>query len=82
MYIEAFASKLKKARIDTGFSLREVANETNIPYGTIANYELGRTQPNIENIGILADFYGVSVDWLFGTKGNQNKTPIKIPNKR
>lgn len=35
------------------------------------NWEIGRTQPDIESLGILADFYGVSVDWLIGTKGDQ-----------
>lgn len=69
MYQESFASKLKKARINTGFTQREVAKEVKIPYSTIANWELGRTQPDIESIGILADFYGVSCDWLIGTKG-------------
>ena len=69
MYQESFASKLKKARRNTGFTQREVAKEVKIPYSTIANWELGRTQPDIESIGILADFYGVSCDWLIGTKG-------------
>lgn len=48
---------------------REVAKETKIPNSTLANYETGRTQPDLETIGILADFYGVSVDWLLGTRG-------------
>lgn len=69
MYREGFQSKLKKARQNTGFTQREVAKETRIPQSTIANYETGRTEPDIENLGILADFYGVSVDWLLGTKG-------------
>lgn len=71
MYAEGFASKLKQARNNTGFTQREIAKETKIPQSTLANWELGRTQPDIESIGILADFYGVSVDWLFGTKGNR-----------
>ncbi len=70
MYAESFPSKLKKARANTGFTQREVAKETGIPHSTIANYETGRTQPDIENLGILADFYLVSADWLLGTKGN------------
>ena len=71
MYREGFVSKLKKARENTGFTQREVSKETKIPQSTIANYETGRTEPDIENLGILADFYGVSVDWLLGTKGIQ-----------
>ena len=71
MYKEGFASKLKKARENTGFTQREISKETKIPQSTLANYETGRTEPDIENLGILADFYGVSVDWLLGTKGEQ-----------
>lgn len=71
MYIESFPSKLKKARKDTGFTQIEIEKELNIPRSTLANWEIGRTQPDIESLGILADFYGVSVDWLIGTRGGQ-----------
>jgi len=71
MYYESFPSKLKKARQNTGFTQREVSKEVKIPYSTIANWEIGRTQPDIESLGILADFYEVSVDWLIGTRGGQ-----------
>ena len=74
MYAEMFPSKLKKARINTGLTQREVSKEIGIPYSTIANYETGRTQPDIETLGILADFYNVSVDWLLGTKGGKRES--------
>lgn len=73
MYYESFPSKLKKARTDTGFTQREVEKETGIKQSTIASYEIGRTQPDIETLGILADFYGVSLDWLVGTKGGKSE---------
>lgn len=69
MYQEAFAQKLKKARENTGFTQREVAKELNLKQSTLASYEIGRTQPDIERIGKLADFYGIDLNWLFGTKG-------------
>ncbi|MDD4077910.1 MAG: helix-turn-helix transcriptional regulator [Bacilli bacterium] len=72
MYVESFSSKLKKARNDTGFTQREVARETGISQPNIARYETGVLEPNIETLGILADFYGVSVDWLLGTAGGKN----------
>lgn len=71
MYQESFAQKLKKAREETGFSQEETSAETKIPRSTLANYEAGRTQPNLENLGILADFYNISIDWLLGTKGGK-----------
>lgn len=76
MYVEALPLKLKKARENTGFTQREVAKETQIPQPTIARYEKGTRLPDPEKLGILADFYGVSVDWLLGTKGEQEVPSI------
>lgn len=70
MYAEMFPARLKKARNDIGFSQREVAEELKIDRSQIASYETGRTQPDIETLGKLADFYNISVDWLLGTKCN------------
>lgn len=68
MYKDGFAEKLKKARKNSGFTQEEVANETKIPRSTLANYELGRTEPDIETLGILIDFYNIDSRWLLGTQ--------------
>lgn len=73
MYSEAFPQKIKKAREQTGFTQREVAKEVNLPQSTIAKYETGKLEPSLETLGLLADFYNISVDWLLGTNGNNNK---------
>ena len=67
MYAESFPAKIKKAREETGFTQREVAQEVNLPQSTIAKYETGKLEPSLETLGKLADFYGVSTDWLLGT---------------
>lgn len=71
MYIESFPSKLKKARIEAGYTQEQIEDILKIKRSTLANYEIGRTEPNIETLGILADFYEVSTDWLIGTKGGK-----------
>lgn len=68
MYSESFGSKLKKARNNAGFTQQEAASETKIPRSTLANYELGRTEPDIETLGMLIDFYNIEAHWLIGTK--------------
>lgn len=73
MYQEAFAQKLKQARMETGYTQRQVANMLNMKHGTIASYETGRTQPDIETLGKLADFYEIDMNWLYGTKGKNGK---------
>lgn len=72
MYIETFAQKLAQARKDAGYTQRQIAEILNMKQATIASYETGRTQPDIESLGKLADFYCVSVDWLMGTKGGKS----------
>ena len=76
MYVETFAQRLKKAREDTGFTQREVARDLNMKQTTIASYETGRTQPDIESMGKMIDFYGIDANWLFGTKGGKNADRI------
>ena len=71
MYKESFPSRLKQARENNGFTQTEAAEETNIQRYLIANYETGRTEPDLETLGTLADFYGVSVDWLLSTNGGK-----------
>jgi len=68
MYRETFPSKIQKARKDIGFSLREVAKETGIPYSSISKYETGKLEPDLEKLGILIDFYGIKSKWILGTR--------------
>lgn len=73
MYFETFPQKLKQARNEAGYTQRQVAQLLNMKQTTIASYEVGRTQPDIETLGRLADFYCVSVDWLIGTQGKNSQ---------
>lgn len=75
MYKEIFAQRIKKARNDTGFTQKEIERETGIRQSDITKYENGKLEPNIEKLGILADFYEVSIDWLLGTKGTKRGKP-------
>ncbi len=71
MYSETFPQKLTQARKDAGYTQTTVAELIKIKRSTLASYETGRTQPDIETLGKLADFYNVSIDWLVGTKGGK-----------
>lgn len=66
MYREIFPERLKAAREEAGYTQSQVENITKIARAKISHYETGKREPDIETIGILADFYCVSVDWLFG----------------
>lgn len=72
MYKEMFGKKLAKARERAGYTQEQIEKELKIKRSTLANYETGRNEPDLETIGTLADFYAVSVDWLLGTAGEKN----------
>ena len=67
MYRETLPSKIKKARLDAGYTQMQVAKITGISQAIISNIENGNREPSIENLGILIDFYEVSADWILGT---------------
>lgn len=66
MYKEVFASRLKEARKENLLSQREAAKKLKISKSTIASYEIGRTEPDIETLGKLAQLYCHSIDYFLG----------------
>lgn len=66
---------LKIARENSGKKQSEIALFLKIPRTTYANYEQGKSEPNITMLISLADLYGVSLDYLCG---HQSKNIIQI----
>ena len=66
MYKENIPLRLKEARKRTGFTQVEVSKLVGLKQNTLSKYELGTILPSIEMVGKLAEFYGVSLDWIFG----------------
>lgn len=60
------STRLKKLRIEKQLSREELANALQISYWTIAKYETGERNPDNATLARLADFFGVSVDYLLG----------------
>lgn len=66
VFKETFAANLKRARINAGYTQQYVADVLNTSQSNITKYENGTLEPNIETIGLLAELYKVTTDWLFG----------------
>lgn len=64
---------IRKLRIDNGYTQNEVASYLNIKQNTYSQYEVGTLNYPVDALIRLADFYGVSVDYLLG------RTEIKTP---
>ena len=59
-------TNLQKIRLMHDLKTKDVAEKLNIPLRTYQNYENGKTQPSLETLVKLADFFGISVDYLLG----------------
>lgn len=59
-------ARLKELRDIRGLTQRELAAKLNVSPSTIALYELGKREPDADMLGRLAEFFGVSIDYLLG----------------
>ncbi|GIM46995.1 hypothetical protein DNHGIG_25440 [Collibacillus ludicampi] len=59
-------NRLVKLRKEKKISQEGIAKALGIPRSTYAQYELGRRHPDYDVIQKIADFFGVSIDYLFG----------------
>ena len=73
MYKENFPSRIKKARTNAGYTQQQVSDETQIPRTNITKYEIGTLEPTLEYLGVLAQFYNISIDWLLGISIKHNE---------
>lgn len=56
--------KILKLRKTQGLSQQELANQLGVSRQSISKWELGESQPDINNIITLSDVFGVSTDYL------------------
>lgn len=62
--------RLFELRTERELSQRNIAKIMNVSQGTYNNWENSNTQPSIEQLIALADFFEVSVDYLIGHSNN------------
>lgn len=72
-----FSERLKRLRMEKGITQKELADRLHISRSTIAGYESLGKEPDGEKLCALADFFGVSVDYLLG--GTDSREPISPP---
>ncbi len=62
----ALSDNLKKIREERKLTKKELCKKTGISERAYLTYEFGEREPKISVICKLADFYGVTVDYLLG----------------
>lgn len=63
---QIFQDRLRRLRAEKGMSQRQIAEHFGITKTNYQNYESGRGMPSINILDALADFFDVSIDYLFG----------------
>lgn len=67
--IGAFPGRMKNVREEMGLSIRAAANRIGIHFLSLYKIETGAMNPTIGMLVKIAEFYGVSIDWLCGKDG-------------
>ena len=61
---EIIAKRLSELRREKGAKQEDIAELLNVKRATVANYETGNRAPDYESLIKLADYYGVSCDYI------------------
>lgn len=70
-------NRLRSLRIEKDESLEKIAKYLNVTIQTISNYETGKRDMTPDTIIKLANYYGVSTDYLLGKSDIRNPEEIK-----
>lgn len=61
-----FSERLKELRTERGVGQVQLAQSIGMSKGIISLWENGKREPNMSGLILLAQYFGVSVDYLVG----------------
>jgi transcriptional regulator with XRE-family HTH domain len=73
--VNVLGARLRQLREGLGFVLQDVADLFSTNRNVPSQWEGGQRQPSYEHLLRLADYYGVTVDWLLGREGAERDSP-------
>ena len=62
----SFSLRLKELRVAAGYTQQSFADAFGVAQSTVGNWEAGRRETELETLLKIADFFGVSLDYLAG----------------
>lgn len=74
--------KLVELRKEKGLTQKDLAEKLGLNFKNIGSWEQGRAQPCIEDICLLADFFGCTTDELLGREPHASTAVDKRPELR
>jgi len=64
--MKKYGQRLQDLRKRNGYTQEELAKTLNITRSSLAMYEQGQREPSMETQEMFADFFNVTLDYLFG----------------
>lgn len=74
-----FSTRLTELRKNKNLTQQDVADHLKISRSTYAQYETGRREPDFNTLQTLADFFGVTTDYLLGQTDKTQVSPYAAP---
>lgn len=69
--MSVFSERLLELRQKLNMTQEEASQKSGIGYRSYRRYESGEREPTMSALIKLADFYGVSIDYLVGRTGGE-----------
>lgn len=64
--MKVFQERFKSLRLQSNISQKDIAKFFNTTNSGISDWENGRTEPNLEQLVLIADYFNVCSDYLIG----------------
>ncbi|MFL0251373.1 helix-turn-helix domain-containing protein [Clostridium neuense] len=74
--LEIFAQRLRKLREEHGLSTRALGEIVGTSNATISRYETGKRDPDLMVVHNIAEYFGVTIEYLCGEDINPDKENI------
>lgn len=63
---------------EKGVTAYRVAKDTGITQATLSRWKTGKVSPSIETLQVLAEYFGVTIDYLMGNAHIDEQTPPEM----
>lgn len=70
-------ARIRDIRVDRGLTQKQVAEILHVKQNTYSQYEIGMVNYPLEAVVTLAEYYGVSIDYLVGLTDEAAPYPRK-----
>lgn len=68
--------RIRELRASRNWKQDDLAARLGVDRTTVGSYEQNRREPDLDSLCLIADLFGVSIDWLVG-----RETPVEVKQK-